>query len=366
MFTISLLFVYTSLIFYLLTIGLLYFNASSLKTPVCNHKNVWRFFVMLAVIYVYGAFGGDYPHYGQIVSNIYRHSRYLSHFEDIYIDLAKYVEGDYVLFRVIIAITSFVSLYWIFKLTNRVDYRILFLYSIFEFMHAVEGRQQCSIYMFFLGLFILMTVRKRVLILVLGLCLLILSSFLHKSGYLNYAVLAFLLFKFSKRNIIISLLLFPLVVKLENDVLSMILKSSDTDFAGAGYLTADDFSRTFVMQFIFTTRIIIQYLIAFWILSKVRTKYNLNQASNLDLVNAKMLYGAMYISSALFFLDIDQLTLFDRSLRLWWIPSLILIGSIIKPQLTKNKFIFNLTLIYLFVSVMYILVAIRYQPKFYV
>lgn len=355
-------FVYFSLFCYIMTTWLLFQNSLLLRQSVHNRSTAKYFIIILAVIYTYGAFGGDYPHYAEILSNLHHHKTNITHFEDLYVTLNTYLNGNYDLFRLCLAILSFVPLYWILKLTNRLDYRILFLYAVFEFPKAVEGRQQCAIYLFFLGLYILIKNHKALI----GLILIITSWIFHKSGYICYALLPFVLFNFSKRNIFISILLFPLIVIFENNLLIHILNSPDNQFAGSSYLTAEAFSMTTAMKVIYYFRIALQYFLGIYLLKKFFLIYKRDKYLCIENISAKLLYGAIYISTLLFFIKIDQTTLFDRSLRIWWIPLLVLAGGIIKKRFINNKMILSISLITFLLSIAYILLIIRYQGNYYV
>lgn len=357
MFTVSLLFVYFSLLGYLLLIGILYYNGIRIYSPVENGKHLKHIFVLFTLLGIYGAFTGDYPHFGQILHNLQYNRRYMTHMETIYVDIAKYVDYNYTLFRVSISILSYSLLYWILKINNCLDYRVLFFYAIFELQYAIEGRQQCSIYMFYLGVYLLL-IRKHFLT---GISLMALSLIFHKSGITALAILPFLVFKFNKRNLWLSIIMFPFIVYIENSLLNSYLSESDIELAGSNYFTASDFSRTITMKIVYVMRILLQYSIAIWLLRKTSWK-----RSKTGRISAKLLYGAMYITSALFFLNIDQLTPFDRSLRLWWIPMFVILAQTLHTHFKRNRFLIKTSFLYIIFSIGYALLVYRYQPNCYV
>lgn len=346
-----------SLTGYLLFVLIIFYYGLRKKTPVRNSQHLKWIFACMILLGVYSAFTGDYPHYAVIVSNVYHHSKYLTHFEEIYVNIVHFFNGDYTLFRLTVYSISFISLYYVLKATQCLDIRILLLYTCLELQAAIEGRQQCSYNIFYLGIALLLLKRKYIL----GIVFVFLSTLLHKSGIISFALLPFLFFRFNKRNILISFILFPFVVYLKNMVLMEILSDDSTEIAGSSYFNSEDFSRTIYMKICYYGVIWIQYALGIITLYKC-LKSRFVADTN---IWAPLLFGCMYISSALFFLDIEQSTPFYRSLRLWWLPMLFLMGKFINPSITKNKKIFLLSVCYITLNLLYLVLVYRYQPNYY-
>lgn len=364
MYKTSLALYYGSFLGYISIVIYVFIKAVLKKKPITNDYNLKYVITIFAIIAVWGAFTGDYPHYKEIVNNIHTRVRFLTHFEDIYIWIVDYVNGDYTLFRIFISSISFISLYWIFKLSACLDYRIVFLYSALEFMAAIEGRQQCCIYIFYLGIIICLEEKKRLL----GLIFIIASSFFHKSFVINILLLPFLFIKINRKNILLLLIAFPFIVYLENMIVDrLMIDKTVSAMKSINYLSNEDFSRTFAMEILYKTTLLTLYGIGFITLRKyyIRRK-NLYIKKDLLLVHfARLLFGAVYISSLIYFLDINQSTPFARSIRLWFIPLLIVMSRQLRPRLLTNKLIVSLSLCYLLLQLLYTYMIYRYQATEY-
>lgn len=321
-------------------------------------KKIWWVFVALILLSVYGAFTGDYPSFKEIVEELYTRKSYLSytHLEEVYVWLANAVEGNYDLWRLGIALVSYTSLFFCLKLTGSLNYRTLFLFSTWELWGAVMGRQQCSIYVLILGLILIWTQRKYLF----GFLLIILSLFLHKGGLIGLAILPFVFIKINKPNITVLLIVFAIIASGEQILLDYL--KEDDDFVGKNYLEIEDFDRTIFNLIDWWARVVSTYLFGFWVLFKFQ-KYKRIKWCN---YMSRFLLGAMYVSSLIFFIPIEQRSPFDRSLRLWYIPIILLATRAMNKKWDRNIFIIILSWFNMVMVILYMIMSLRGQiDKYY-
>lgn len=219
-------------------------------------------------------------------------------------------------------------------------------------MECARGRQQIAIYLAMLGLILFLLKEKRTLAIIL----MVVSFFFHKSSILFPLILIFLAFPLNRRNVLLLLACMPFAILVENFLLKQLI-ASNAQFAGDDYLTMEAFSRTTAMSILQNGRSLFYYLIGIFILWKVGHAKNVHP---FYLSMAKVLFGAMYITTILLFLDIEQNTLFLRSMRYWRIPMLLCLPPILNTKFTKNTFLILCTLAIFIFALFYTVMMLRY------
>lgn len=320
-------------------------------------RRIWWVFVALILLSVFGAFTGDYPSFKIIVQELNTRRSYLSytHFEEVYSWLALAVRGNYDLWRLGIALFSYISLYFCLKISGSLNYRTLFLFSTWELWGAVMGRQQCSIYILMLGLLLIWIKRKYFF----GLLLIIASYFLHKGGMIGLTILPFIFIKVDNKNVILLAILFPILVSSEQLLVDYL--KNDEEFAGRNYLEIDDFDRTLFNQIDYWCRVISAYALGIWTMLRFKKYKHIKWCNYM----ARFLMGAIYVSSLLYFLPIDQKTPFDRSLRFWYLPFCLISSRAMHPKLDRNMFIIGLSWFNMLLVVLYMIMSFRGQAVLY-
>lgn len=323
--------------------------------PVKN-SNITLLYFSFVLLGIFGAFTGDFPTLIIILNEIYAYPNYLTHLEPIYVWICEFVKGDIYLWRCFIAIISFTSFFFILKESKTFNYLSLLIFGCVELFNVINGRQQCSIFIFFLGFIIFLKNNK-----ILGIILILISIFFHKSGFLSLLLLSLIAIKLSKRKLIFSLATFPIMVIIENIIFKKYFLTSDEIVAGSAYFTAEDFDRSFLGTINYYGRIFLAYMISILTIYKVR-KIPLN---NINCYLSRFLFWSIYATSLLYFLPIKQMTLFDRSMQLWWIPVIILANSFIRPEFRKNRAFIGLVMSYFILTIMYLVLSYRYQSFYY-
>lgn len=330
-------------------------SACARKGPIHNEKSVplrWLFIVCMVLLSVFAQFTGDYVGYKNIVNSVFSQIRFIAHFEDVYVWIIHAVTGNYELFRLVIALLTYIPLYYIFAKARIFDPRIIFFFCVWDLWNALEGRQQIAIYLAMLGLILLLLKEKKIL----GLVLIAVSFFFHKSSMMFPLILVALAFSLNRRNVLICLAFLPVAVVLENTLLKHIL-ASNAQFAGDAYLTMEAFGRTTAMSILQNGRTLLYYMVAIFIIVKMMKAKNVHPFYR---AMSKILFGAVYISTVLLFLDIEQNTLFLRSIRYWRIPMLCCLPVIMEKKFYKNSYLIICTFGIFFFALLYTLVMMRY------
>ena len=330
-------------------------SACARKGMIHNEKSVplrWLFILCMVLLSVYAQFTGDYVGYKDIVNSIFSQIRFIPHFEDVYVWIIHAVTGDYEMFRLVIALLTYIPIYFIFTKARIFDPRIIFFFCVWDLWNALEGRQQIAIYLAMLGLIMLLLKQKKIL----ALALIVVSFFFHKSSIMFPLMLLALAFNLNRRNVFIALAFLPAAVLLENTLLKHIL-SSNAQFAGDAYLTMEAFGRTTAMSILQNGRTVLYYMVAVFIIVRMMKAKDVHPFYR---AMAKVLFGAVYLSTVLIFLDIEQNTLFLRSIRYWRIPMLCCLPVVMNKKFYKNSYLIICSLGIFFFALLYTLMMMRY------
>ena len=116
----------------------------------------WLFILCMVLLSVYAQFTGDYVGYKDIVNSIFSQIRFIPHFEDVYVWIIHAVTGDYEMFRLVIALLTYIPIYTLSSPRQGYSTRELSSSSAWDLWNALEGRQQIAIYLAMLGLIMLL------------------------------------------------------------------------------------------------------------------------------------------------------------------------------------------------------------------
>ena len=160
------------------------------------------YFLLFIYLGTYAYFTGDYAHYQHEISRLSTNPLNPTHMEFVYIFLAKWVNGDYTLWRLHVFVTMFLLLGYLLKLTRTNNFQTLFWYSLFILPDAVGGRCPIAITAYFIAVVYLS--RRKYL---QGFFFAILGAFMHKT---ILPILLFLPFSRIKINSKLFVLSYPL------------------------------------------------------------------------------------------------------------------------------------------------------------
>lgn len=280
-------------------------------------KRGFAFFGITILIYcLFDQASGDYIHYQEALKE-WSISRYKqTHMEKPYVWIAQCINYNYFMFRLIVWGSAIILLIQcINKLKIRKDLA-LGLFILFHLQMFSYGRVSLGLTCFFLGYITLIASKGKVNLLI-GLILILLSGFLHKSIFVLLVIFPFCFINLSVKKIILSLLCLPFFVILFNTIAQTII-STDTHIIGANYLQKDvgigmGFKIYYFLIFISIFPLFI-YL----------TKYFLLTHSNHYPTYWKKIYNItyiiLYISSILSFLNIGHVDIAIRIRQFAFLP----------------------------------------------
>ena len=260
-----------------------------------NRKFEFNFLNIIGLICVYifsifGFYDTDFFHYKQIFDENLVERKANLHLENIYLLLINFIDNSYILFRIIIwggALSLFICT--IKRLQLKLNTTIFFFICIFLIKFSYS-RVALAISMLFYGIsFFVIPNRNKLFSYFLGMLLLILSFFLHKSAVFGLAilVLSILSIRLNKKIFLIFLLLFPIAIYLSNNylyeyILNMFPESTDLLYVTTiqNYMHAAEksygVSGIILNTFQYTTYYLIFLLCIITFIKKIKLPYSIN------------------------------------------------------------------------------------------
>lgn len=334
-----------------ITFILLIFSCK-ISTPIQNNNSVLikLIFLYFIIIGTFATFTGDYLGYQEFINDVIIEKSNIN-MEPIYIWLVEITKGDINTFRFIIYFITFILLYYLLKITNNLDSRIIFIYATIELLTAIDGRQQISIYLFFIGNILIWKYRKYIT----GIFLVIICIFIHKSALYLFIGLPFIFIRFTKLKSILLLILFPFLTYLFIFIFNLITEQIDSNFIGSIYLNQEEESFLPTMTILLMTKPILIMTLSIWTIYKIK----LDNAPLYIHYIYRWLYGIIYINCIISFLPIENyIIIYERFLRSQVIAIILILPYCIKPKLLNNIFFIILTFIIFFYMNSYIVLQV--------
>ena len=241
----------------------------------------WRRYLMILVSMVFCLFsfwGTDWFHYAEMYFNILYVSGFNTSLESVYTVIAA-ISPNYLVFRAIIWGVALYLLCLLFKHVPISGDLLLALFCALWLIDFSYGRIVLAYTMMYLGGSVLMkpVKGKRLLSLMLGIALLILSLFFHKTAFFGVALVVLALFSrlLNKRTFVLIMMIYPFVLLLVQLLLMQFMdtavdtnENSSSSAAGQAYLNEDtrEIGPAYLLYLIL--RYIPYYMVA-WIAYKV-------------------------------------------------------------------------------------------------
>ena len=259
---------------------LLLLGRKSLREPYTLRP--WRRYLMILTALVFCLFsfwGLDWFHYAEMYMNLVYMDGFNTSLEDVYYLIANYLSPNYLVFRAIIWGSALYLLCLMFK---HVSVRGDLMLAIFCSIWLIDfgyGRVSLAYSMIYLGGSVLMKPieGKRLLSILYGSVLLVLSLFFHKTAFFGVAMVVLAMFPrlLNKRTFILAIIMYPFVLLLVQLLLMQFLDTAvdvsarnSSSAAGQTYLNEDsnDIGPAYLIYLVL--RFIPYYLIA-WIGYKI-------------------------------------------------------------------------------------------------
>lgn len=220
---------FLDLLIYFIVLFLLYraWNNRRISNASCE---ITIFLIVLFCIMPY--YAGDFVHYYEAMKNIViSRDIYSFSVEPVYVYLAKFLGGSYILWRLVIwgtAIYAIILAGKILHLRQSLYLLIFFCCFITNFAYARVSLAMASV---FLGLSLIISSSRNTKRKIFGLCLILVSYYFHKSALfaISIAFFSLLIPRLSKFKMMLLIGLIPFFIFIINFVFSYVLNSSIGD-----------------------------------------------------------------------------------------------------------------------------------------
>lgn len=328
-------------------------------------KGTIAFFILLMINSVFAFWAADTYHSweGFIIANQYQSFEILG-YEQYYNWLATAVGNDYFLWRACIWIPACLFMYWSAKRLDLLNRNFLVAMLLFgSFLSYTRGMLGHTMLVF--GAVLFMDKKSNTLTKIIGLSIVCVSYYFHKSMYVNiiFAVLA--LFPFGKKTIIASFIAFPFLTAIATYLIDGIV-SGQIDMAlgegvgGVGDETASYASeeRMEVNVYGMIKKIIIyipEYLTLFYLYYKVIVQriFDKDKKEKVYTYLFRLTYVAIYIASLFYFVETSS-WIYERFKYMGFFPLVFVLGAVWSKEKYSSKWIKVIILLQA-LSILYIL-----------
>lgn len=311
-------------------------------------KGTIAFFILLMINSVFAFWAADTYHSweGFIIANQYQSFEILG-YEQYYNWLATAVGNDYFLWRACICIPACLFMYWSAKRLDLLNRNFLVAMLLFgSFLSYTRGMFGHT--MLVLGAVLFMDKKSNTLTKIIGLSIVCVSYYFHKSMYVNiiFAVLALL--PFGKKTVVASLIAFPFLTTIATYLIDGIA-SGQIDIAlgegvgGVGDQTASYASREKMEANIFgmIRKFIIyvpEYLTLFYLYYKVIVQriFDKDKKEKVYTYLFRLTYVAIYIASLFYFVETSS-WIYERFKYMGFFPLVFVLGAVWSKEKYSSK-----------------------------
>ena len=324
--------------------------------PRISKINTNLIYVLILIFCIYNKTGGDYFHYQNILLEITSTKYPISHMEYPYVFIVKLIGNNNFIFRFLIWSIALTFVYVSLSICHVNNKWGLFCFTIIVLISFASGRVALAYSMFYCGY--LITIEKHgILLKSLGVCLIILSFFFHKSILLLLLIgIVVPFFRVNTRFIIITLLVLPLIsIAIDNYAQIILLGFADMD--GINYFTKEneDFGlASKLSMFIRLTGVIL----SMFGVNKLYRSNNL-KIKIIDKVLFSFSYILLYISFILMSINFGANSVSGRIRELSYFPFSIVICSAFNYDNKLSKLV-TIGLILIFISDIYYFLYMYY------
>jgi hypothetical protein len=203
-----------------------------------NYKNS---IILLSIFFlVFASYDGDWYHYWDIVNQLYAHPNSVTHLEEFQIwTILNLSFGNYLLWRLLIWGGV---VFFLYKALERLQTNDLITWSIFIGMSIIQistGRVYLGMSILLYGYSLIITSHKNLKLVLLGLGLIALSLFIHKSIFIYICAAIVSLIKFRKWMIVLALCCLPLLIRMFMNILGLYLLAGEIDNNVNSYLNQE-------------------------------------------------------------------------------------------------------------------------------
>lgn len=305
------------------------------------------FFCLLIINSVFAFWEYDTYHYwnGFIIANQYKNFS-IESYEAIYNWLATISENNFFIWRALIWIPACLFMYYTAKRLDLLNRNFLVAMLLFgSFLSYTRGMLGHAMLVF--GSVLLVDKKSTTFTQIIGVFIVALSYYFHKSMYVNiiFAILAFI--PFGKKSINISLILFPFLTivatYIVDNIASGVLDLSLADGVGGvgdrtiGYVSKEKTFRNANGILAIIIQFIPQYIALFYLYRKVMIENIFGKEKrNVYRYLFKLTYVAFYIASLFFFVNTSN-WIYERFKYMGFFPMVFALGKVWSIEQKSSK-----------------------------
>lgn len=333
-------------------------------------KGTIAFFILLMINSVFAFWAADTYHSweGFIIANQYQSFEILG-YEQYYNWLATAVGNDYFLWRACIWIPACLFMYWSAKRLDLLNRNFLVAMLLFgSFLSYTRGMLGHTMLVF--GAVLFMDKKSNTLTKIIGIAIVCVSYYFHKSMYVNiiFAVLA--LFPFGKKTIIASFIAFPFLTTIATYLIDGIASGELELALGEGVGGVGDSTKSYVSQERMQSNLLgiigkivrftPEYLTLFYLYYKVIVQkiFSKEKRERVYTYLFRLTYVAFYIASLFYFVETSN-WIYERFKYMGFFPLVFILGAVWGKEkyVTKGtKLIINLTIFAIIWKNLYLLI----------
>lgn len=337
------------------------------KNPQYNNtsKGVIGFFFLLILNSVFALWEYDTYHSwnGFIVANQYQKYEIWG-YEEIYNWLAAVSGNSYFLWRSYIWIPACLFMYYTAKRLDLLNRNFLVAMLLFgSFLSYTRGMLGHAMLVFAMVLFI--DKKSNILTKIIGLALVCVSYYFHKSMYVNIIFVVLALIPFGKKMVVVSLIAFPFLTMVATYLVDSIASGQLEVSLGEGvggegdrtylYVSSEKLEKTIWGKLGELVQITPQYLALFYLYYKVKIQKVFNQDKKEKIYNYlfNLTYVAFYIASLFYFVETSS-WIYERFKYMGFFPMVFVLGAVWGKAKTSTKWSKTIILLQAF-AILYML-----------
>lgn len=331
-------------------------------------KGITAFFLLLMINSVFAFWSEDTYHSWQGFAEANRYLYFkLGGYEEVYNWLATAVGNNYFLWRACIWIPACLFMYWTAKRLDLLNRNFLVAMLLFgSFLAYTRGMLGHT--MLVLGAVLFLDKKSGNLMKILGLALVCVSYFFHKSMYVNiiFAVLA--LFPFGKKTVTISLIAFPFLTTVVTYLVDGISSGQIEMTLGGGVGGVGDRTLLYVSGEQMVSNVfgvigkfiqcIPQYLTILYLYNKVMVVKIFGGGTNVYKYLFRLTYVAFYIASLFLFVETSS-WIYERFKYMGFFPMVFVLGAVWSRERRLGKWARAIILLQAFAILFFRVVQIK-------
>ena len=330
-------------------------------------------FVLYALCLIFAFDSGDfYSYWNGFVLEAQFVNVEIDNYELVYNWFGDVVNGNYILWRSVIWGLAILFIYWtslVLKLNNR---GFLIAIALFGFGLDCYSRGILGHTMLLFGAVLFVDKRSNMLTKIIGLTLVCVSYYFHKSMYVNiiFAVLA--LFPFGKKTVLLSLIAFPFLTTIATYLINGIVSGELELALGEGVGGVGDRTKGYASQERMQSNLLgiigkivkltPEYLTLFYLYYKVIVQkiFSKEKRERVYTYLFRLTYVAFYIASLFYFVETSS-WIYERFKYMGFFPLVFILGAVWGKEkyVTKGtKLIIILTIFAIIWQKLYLLTSL--------